>query len=425
MFFRTRQLLKNEFIQNVLSLFTGNALAQVITLVTIPILTRMYTPEEFGTVALFIGIVSVFSVASNGRYDMAVVLPKKNGQAFHLLLGSIVIVAIISLLTLLIVIVFYDRITGMFDAKIYRKIIWLLPLCIFLVGSHKSLTYWFNRTRSFRLIGVNRIIQNTGQAGVRLGRPLFANGHWGLVMGFLVGELLSWSTMVFQLFKKEYWRLRYISIKTVLNTFREYINFPAYLMPMGILNSFSTYLLVFALSIISSSTLVGHYERAWRVINFPLALISSSFGSVFYEKMNRTTNRRKLYLYSYFGNLGVAIIILFPIAIWGEAIFSFVLGSDWVVAGRISRIILPLTIFSFATECVSTTFSIVKKNQLLLIWQIVYLVMAIGWIAFASKSDIYFILKIYSVGGAFLYILLAYIGFGKIEKSELKNVLLT
>jgi O-antigen/teichoic acid export membrane protein len=141
--------------------------------------------------------------------------------------------------------------------------------------------------------------------------------------------------------------------------------------------------------------------------------------------MNRTASRRKLYLYSYFGNLGVAILILFPVAVWGEAIFSFVLGPDWVVAGRISRIILPLTIFSFATECVSTTFSIVKKNQLLLVWQIVYLAMAIGWIAFASKSDIYFILKIYSVGGAFLYILLAYIGFVKIEKSELKNVLLT
>jgi len=192
-------------------------------------------------------------------------------------------------------------------------------------------------------------------------------------------------------------------------------------MPMGVLNTFSTYLLVFALSLVTSSALVGHYERAWRVINFPLSLISASFGSVFYEKMNRSLNRRKIYILSYFGNLVLALIILFPIAFWSEEIFSFVLGHDWAVAGQIARIILPLTIFSFATECVSTIFSIIKKNQLLLIWQIVYLAIAIGWIAFASEFDIYFLLKIYSFGGAVLYILLALIGFLNIERADLKK----
>jgi len=313
----------------------------------------------------------------------------------------------------------------MFETDIYKKIIWLLPLCIFLVGSHKSLTYWFNRKRSFKLIGVNRIIQNGGQTGVRLGRNIFTNGHWGLVIGFIVGEMLSWGTMVIQLFKREFWRFRYLSFKSSLKSIREYMNFPMYLMPMGILNSFSTYLLVFALSLINSSAFVGHYERAWRVINFPLSLISASFGSVFYEKMNRTTNRRRLYVYSYFGNLGLALLILFPIAIWGEAIFVFVLGSDWAVAGHIARIILPLTIASFATECVSTIFSVIKKNQLLLIWQIVYLALAIGWIVFARGFDIYLLLEVYSFGGAFLYVLLAYIGFLKIEKVELNNSLVS
>jgi O-antigen/teichoic acid export membrane protein len=244
------------------------------------------------------------------------------------------------------------------------------------------------------------------------------------VAGFLAGEVISWGVMVMQIFKKEFWRFKYLSIKTTVRSFREYMNFPLYLMPMGILNTFSTYLLVFALSLVTSSTLVGHYERAWRVVNFPLSLISASFGSVFYEKMTRSSNRRKIYLYSYFGNLALALLILFPVAIWGEAIFSFVLGSEWVIAGRIARIILPLTIFSFATECVSTIFSVVRKNQFLLIWQIVYLALAIGWIVFARKFDVYFLLRIYSFGGAILYMLLAYIGFLNIKKVQLNNSLL-
>ena len=304
----------------------------------------------------------------------------------------------------------------MFEAGIYRKIVWLIPLSIFLVGSHKSVNGWFNRSRSYRLIGVNRLIQNSGQTGVRFGRNLFSDGNLGLVVGFITGELVSWIVMVLQLFKKEFWRFKYLSIKSAIKSLREYLNFPLYLMPMGVLNTLSTYLLVFALSLVSSSTLVGHYERAWRVLNFPLSLISSSFGSVFYEKMTRTINQRMFYLLSYFGNLGIALLILSPIAIWGETIFSFVLGPEWTVAGRIARIILPLTIFSFATECVSTIFSVIKKNQFLLVWQIAYLALAIGWIVFAKGVDIYFLLKIYSFGGAILYILLAYIGFLNIKK---------
>lgn len=418
---RVTNFFRNDFLRNVFALFTGNALAQIISLMIMPILTRMYTPEEFGAVALFVGLVNVFAVASNGRYDMAIVLPKRNGQAFHLLVGSIVFTLFFSIVSLLVVVIFYDKLTGMFEASVYKKIIWLLPLCIFLVGSHKCLTYWFNRSRSYRLIGVNRIVQNASQTGVRLGRNFFTNGHWGLVSGFIAGEFFSWGTMVFQVSRREFWRLKYLSLRTILKSFREYFNFPLYLMPMGVLNSLSTYLLVFALSFITTSGMVGHYERAWRVISFPLSLISASFGNVFYEKMNRTRNRRRLYVYSYFGNLGIAIVMLFPIAIWGEAIFTFVLGKDWAIAGGIARIILPLTIFGFATQCVSTVFSIIRKNQILLIWQVAYLVLAIGWIVFASDFDIYFLLRIYSFSGALMYIILAYIGFTKIEKVEIRN----
>ncbi len=410
--------IKNDFAKNVLTLFSWNSLAQAVTLLSIPILTRIYTPEEFGAVALFIGIVNVFAVASNGQYDLAIVLPKRNGQAFHLMVGSIIISLIFSLLTLILVAVFFDRLTGFFDSIVYRKIIWLLPLAVFLVGSHKSLISWFNRSRSYRIIGVNRLIQNSGQTGVRFGRDFFKNGHWGLVVGFIAGEFISWVIIALQILKKEFWRFKYLSVKSFVKSFREYFNFPLFLMPMGVLNSFATYLLVFALSLVTSSTIVGHYERAWRVVKLPLSLISSSFGSVFYEKMNHTLNRRKFYLLSYFGNLGLALIILFPIAIWGEAIFSFVLGHDWVVAGHIARIILPITIFGFATECVSTVFSVIKKNQILLIWQIVYLVFAIGWIVFAKKFDVFLLLSVYSFGGAIMYILLAYIGFQKIERFD-------
>ena len=415
---KLRIIRKNEFFQNVVDLFTGNAISQGITLLSIPILTRIYSPEEFGVVALFIGFINVLAVASNGRYDMAIVLPKKNGEAFHILVGSIVVSFVFSGLSLIFIYIFYNKLVALFGANAYRSIVWLIPLCVFLVGSHKSLYYWFSRTRSFKFMGNTRIVQSAGQTGVRLGHDIFSNGHWGLAIGFIVGEVLSWGMLIIKIFRKEFWRFKYISLKSTIKSLKEYYNFPLFLMPMGVLNSFAVYLLIFALSLVTTSTMVGHYERAWRVINFPLSIISASFGSVFYEKMNRTENRHRFYIYSYLGNLLLASIILFPVAIWGESIFGFILGSDWAIAGRIARVILPLTIFSYATECISTIFSVVKRNQLLLIWQIVYLIFAVGWIYISKEIDLFLVLKIYSIGGAFLYAFLALIGYFQIGENK-------
>jgi len=44
--------LKSEFAKNVLTLMTGTTIAQAIPIAISPILTRIYTPEDFGVFAL-------------------------------------------------------------------------------------------------------------------------------------------------------------------------------------------------------------------------------------------------------------------------------------------------------------------------------------------------------------------------------------
>ncbi len=415
------QLLKKEFIKNILTLFTGNAIAQVITLISIPILTRLYSPAEFGIIALYISIVNILAIIATGRFDMAIVLPKRTGHAFHLLIAVFMVAFIVSIFSFVAIVFFHNSISRYFEASTYSLLIWILPLCIFLTATGKAMSYWFTRNHEFRKQAVNKIIQNASQTGIRIGRNIFANGHWGLFSGYLAGLLFSWVHFSKQLYRKDFWRLRFFSFKTAVRTLKDQSDFPLYLMPMGILNTLSVNVLIFVLSFISTTTFLGHYERALRVINFPLSLISSSFGNVFFEKLNTTSNKRKLYLASYFGNLGIAILILFPVIFWGESIFAFVLGSEWAIAGKIARVILPLTIFGFATECVSTVFSVTKKNQVLLIWQVVYLIAVLAWIILGSHIDIYLILTVYSIIGSFMYIILAAIGLYSLRSSLFSN----
>lgn len=409
---------KNDFFKNIFTLITGNAIAQIIGLLAIPILSRMYTPEEFGEVALFIGIVNVIAIAANARYDMAIVPPKRSSQAFHLFAGSIGITMVVTLLLFIVIAVFKGTIASLFEAAVFKRIIWLLPLLVFLLASHKSMHFWFNRRKDYKTIAQNRVILSATQTGAKLGRFMYSSGHLGLVVGTIVGEAVAWFVYVLKIVRKDFWRLKYLSFRSMQKAFVEYSNFPKFLMPMAVINAFSVNILIFSLSAIASSTIVGFYERAWRVINMPFSLLSTSFGNVFYEQMTRTSNPKRLYLVSYFANLAIASVVLTPIMFWGESIFTFVLGEDWTVAGTIAKLIVPLTVSNYATACVSNVFSVYKKNQLLLVWQIAYLVIVVSWIFVARLYDIYFLIRIYAFIGATIYAVLAYMGYKVVVKQN-------
>ncbi len=76
--------LKSEFSKNTLTLMIGSALAQVIPIIISPILTRVYTPEEFGIFALYITFISIGASLVTAKYETAILLPKKEENAKYL-----------------------------------------------------------------------------------------------------------------------------------------------------------------------------------------------------------------------------------------------------------------------------------------------------------------------------------------------------
>ena len=75
----------SKFSKNSLLLIGGTAISQLIPIGISPLLTRIYTPKEFGVLALFVSIAKIISVFSTGRYEPAIVLPKKDKEALNLM----------------------------------------------------------------------------------------------------------------------------------------------------------------------------------------------------------------------------------------------------------------------------------------------------------------------------------------------------
>ena len=75
---------ESEFGRNVLTLMTGTTIAQAIPVAITPILTRLYTPEDFGLLAVFVAFSTILGSISSGRYELAIMLPENDEDAINI-----------------------------------------------------------------------------------------------------------------------------------------------------------------------------------------------------------------------------------------------------------------------------------------------------------------------------------------------------
>jgi O-antigen/teichoic acid export membrane protein len=192
---------KSEFSRNVLTLMTGTTIAQAIPIAISPILTRIYTPEDFGVFALYIAITVIVSVIATGRYELAITLPKKDEDAVNIVALSIIITFFVSVLSFLVVFFLNAKITHLLKNQEISSWLYLVPLTVFFTGIYQSFNYWSNRKKQYKRLSISRVAQSgvTGTSNLTMGFLGF--GSSGLILGGLIGQLLA-TTILWRLIIK-------------------------------------------------------------------------------------------------------------------------------------------------------------------------------------------------------------------------------
>lgn len=181
---------RSEFSKNVLTLMTGTTIAQAIPIAISPILTRIYAPEDFGIFALFVSVVGIMAVISTGKYEMSLILPRKDSFAYQLLILSGIIVLVSSIIYLFSVVIantFYSIDT----------IYYLLPLTVLFIGLNNTFDKYNNRIKNYKLMSYQRLIKTTIESIVSIAFMVFFHLKTGLIWGFVLGFLISNLTMLY------------------------------------------------------------------------------------------------------------------------------------------------------------------------------------------------------------------------------------
>ena len=177
------------FKRNVMTLMGGSALAQVIPLIATPFLTRMYSPEQFGALAVLLAIANPLSLLVCGRYEMTVVLPKEDREARPLVQASLFVALLVTALLGALIWTFRDLLVGCLGVSgpgVGVAVV-LSPLLFHSMGSFQPLNNWLVRKEAFPAMSFNRIVQTST---ITIASLLM--GRWALENGLMYGYLAGW-----------------------------------------------------------------------------------------------------------------------------------------------------------------------------------------------------------------------------------------
>lgn len=380
-----------SYSRNVLTLMTGTGLAQALPIAISPILTRMYSPEEFGEFALYIAIVVIFSIIVTGRYEQAIILPKEDKDAANILGLSLLLSFSISGIFLGLNIAFGDAFITFIGAPQIKNWLYLIPLSTMLTGIYQSLNYWSNRKSNYSRLAISRVFQSTSSATGQLVGGAAKAGTLGLVAGQIFGQLISTLTLAFLILKSDHKELSCINRKGILKQAKRYKNFPKLLIVAHGFNVASAQSAVLLLNTLFSPVVAGLYMLTQRVLDAPISLVASAIGDVFRQEASYTYAQTGQCLEIY-KNTAKKLVMLsaIPFAVFyflAPHAFSLIFGQDWRIAGEYAQILTPMFFLRFITSPLSSMFMIAEKQSLDLAWQILLFSLTFGSFSFGYHLD--------------------------------------
>jgi len=397
------KILNSEFNRNVLILAGGTAIAQAVPILISPILTRLYTPEDFGAFAIFMSITSIVSVIACGRYELAIMLPEKDEDAINVAAVAFLFNVFISSLFFLFILFFGDWLLEVLNAKNLGWLIYIAPLSVFLAGTFSILNYTNNRFKLYKDISKANIYKSLAGAVVQVIMGVFKFETIGLVSGQIISQLTSNTKLFFNIKQL----LKNLDKNKVKDMGIRYINFPKYSLWAGLLNTTGYQIVNVLIGAYYGQTQLGYYYLAFRVLGMPTSFIGSAISQVFYkqatDEKNKTGNIEKTFK----GTLRKLILLSIPIFgiifLTVEPVFGIVFGENWKTAGLYAMILTPMFAVNFIVKTFTLVPFIFSKNVIDFVFQLGILVISVAIFVFNFKNFVY-LLSLYSLIMLFYYL---------------------
>jgi O-antigen/teichoic acid export membrane protein len=411
--------------KNILVLVSGSILAKLIGIVSIPIITRLYSPTDMGVLSAFISLTGVLLAFTSLRYSVVIPLPRTLGYALNSSVLCLIILSLVSILLFIISFFLSPVIFQFFNLTTLLDYWYLLPISVLLFGLAEILNIWAVRYKKFKLISTANVFQSAIGALSKIIFGLLSANPIGLI----IGQILVQAGCVITLFK--FYSSKYnknkISIKRMLFIARHYIDIPKFRLPSQLLLSLSVNMPILFFSSYFGTEVTGQIGLALMVLSLPISLIGQTIGQAFYGEVANIGRKNPLRIQKISKDIfkKILLISLLPfivLVIFGEDLFKLVFGPEWSDAGKYARIMSVYIIANLASSPLVNILNIYAKNSFYLWINLSRFLLLIGVFAFSILFDfsIVKILILYSIILSAHYILITSLIFKVINEEVLK-----
>jgi O-antigen/teichoic acid export membrane protein len=413
----TNKIAKSEFFINVITLVSGNAIAQIITLLITLILTRLYKPEDFGAFSIAMAIAGGIGTIASLRYELAIMRPKKDSDAYKVMILSLAICAIITIISSIVM-----SIVILMTATTPSWFI-LIPVMTFAIGLFQIFNNWANRQKKYKKIAASRIISSTFSSSLSAGFGLFPLGGIGLFLGNILGQFSSVINLInFSELKRN---LKSTTLKDLKFWAKQYKDMPQTSLFQALVDVYLINGLTYLIPIFFGNAVVGFYSFSMRILQVPVSFIGSAIAQVFYQKANDAHHANENLRHIVKKTIKKSSLIALPMPLilifFGPDLFAFVFSKEWRIGGEYAQILSPWIYFDFIRMTVSQVPIILRKQKHMLftsflgVLALTTSILTAGLIFNDIKIGLYF-------SSAFLSILAIYITFWIYKISDNKKI---
>lgn len=388
-------------------LVSGTAIGHAITAVAMPVLTRLYTPDDFGLFAVFSAALAIVAVAACLRYEIAIPIPQAEDTAANLLAVAVCAAVLVSAASALAVLPAGAIVAGWLGQPRLESYLWLLPLAILLSGVYAAQQYWLLRHKQFALLARTRISQSAAASGSQLALGAAGASAFGLLTGPVVNLAAGCLRVAPHLFRQRQRLLPAIGAARMWQAARSHANFPLFSTAEALANSAAIQLPVMLIAALASSAEAGQLMLAMYVVQAPMALLGTAVGQVY------LTRAAEAWRVGQLGALTTSVVAgllrtgVGPLLFLGLAapfLFGPLFGADWRRAGTIVAWLTPWFVMQFLASPVSMALHVAARQRLAMLLQLAGLALRCGAVLLAHQLFGAYLTEAYALSGLLFYL---------------------
>lgn len=411
-----KKYLAKPSMKNVLMIMSGTFLSQILPILFFPILSRLYTPADYGILGIFMSVSMLLTVVSNLQLNHAILIPKQDKDALSILFSGVNIIFYFSLLMCVPSLLFAKKVSSLLNAGDYPYWMYFLPLTILFSGINIQLSSWFIRTAKFKVITRSRVGAALASVIVSLGTVLIVKGPFGLVASYFSSAAMNTIILLCAFEHKDDFRLQHVQL--IRENIVRYQQFSIYTLPTEVLSNFTQQLPLFIFSIFSGVQSVGWFSRSRQILGIPITYFSSSIGEVYKQKAsdvfrNNPADLRPLFIKTLLHLSLVAIVPFLGIVLFAPVVFAIAFGENWREAGVFTQALALMYFLKLIFSPLSYNFYLFEKQRLDLVLHLLIVLvtsagMYLGFVVFGTATVA---LGFFSAGYGFMYLVYGYFSY--------------